>query len=169
MTMNDSILRFRRGPRLQRGFSMFEVLVTLSLITVWLLATAGVQSSSLKLTKTAQFRTEAVLLASEIAERMEANKSAAAHAYDCGGSGTACAPGPTLPSDCNSPANRATCDLNEWGARLNNAIPVSSSTAIVWNAGTPNTYTITIGWTDRGDKTTGSTEAGSYSTTKTIL
>src|SRR5436190_24004325 len=63
--------------RTQRGFSMLEILITLFLLTMWLLASAGVQSSSLQFTKAAAFRTQAVYLATELAERMQANKPAA--------------------------------------------------------------------------------------------
>src|SRR5438067_9027647 len=87
----------------QHGFTMVEVLVTLAIITVWLLATAGVQSSSLKLNKAAQFRTEAVAAATDIAERIEANKTALAGAYQCGGTNTACIPAGSMP-DCSTVA-----------------------------------------------------------------
>ena len=71
--------RMRNDARLagQRGFTMLEILITLFLLTMWLLASAGVQSSSLQFNKAAQFRTQAVYLATELAERMQANKTAA--------------------------------------------------------------------------------------------
>ncbi len=150
---------------------MFEVLVTLAVVTIWLLATAGAQSSSAKLNKAAQFRTMAVIQATDIAERIEANKTNSAGDYQCGGSNTACVPpGSTEPS-CSGISGRAACDLWEWGTALVAALPVNAgTTSIVYNGGTtPPTYTITIGWTDRGDsRTTGSTETSSYQVVKSV-
>jgi prepilin-type N-terminal cleavage/methylation domain-containing protein len=57
----------------QRGFSLLEILITLFLLTMWLLASAGVQSASLQFNKAAQFRTQAVYFATDLAERMQAN------------------------------------------------------------------------------------------------
>jgi type IV pilus assembly protein PilV len=153
-------------PHAQRGLTMLEVLVTLLIIALWLLGTAGAQSSAVKLTKAAQFRTSAVFLASEIAERMEANGPAAkTGAYACAadacltGSASTC-----VGTACSSDA-LAAFDLTEWGARVAAALP--SATATI--AFAAPVYTITLGWTDRGDsRTTGTTEALTYTATKTV-
>ena len=82
MTTRDPLQSVR--ARRQRGVTMLEVLVTLFIITLFLLASAGVQSSSVKLNKAAQFRTAAVLLATEISERIESNtQEAASGTYAC--------------------------------------------------------------------------------------
>jgi hypothetical protein len=44
------------------------------LLTMWLLSSAGVQSRSLQFNKAAQFRTQAVYFATDLAERMQANR-----------------------------------------------------------------------------------------------
>ena len=53
----------RQGSRLtrQRGFSLLEILITLFLLTLWLLASAGVQSASLQFNKAAQFHAGGLL------------------------------------------------------------------------------------------------------------
>lgn len=152
-----------------RGVTMLEVLVTLAIVTIWLLATAGIQSSSLKLSKAAHFRTEAVLLSSEIAERMDANTATAATgAYAC--ASTACLTGSSsncVGTGCDGAA-LAAFDLYEWGTRVSAALPSPTAT-IAFNGGSPPTYTITLGWTDRGDaRTTGATETPSIVTTKAL-
>jgi prepilin-type N-terminal cleavage/methylation domain-containing protein len=82
----------KRGmPRFanEHGFTMLEILITMFLLTLWLLASAGVQSASLQFNKAAQFRTQAVYFATDIAERMQANKTGATEgSYVYSGSST---------------------------------------------------------------------------------
>ena len=135
------------SARSQRGVTMLEVLVTLFIVTLFLLTTAGVQSSALKLNKAAQMRTTAVLYATDIAERMEANIAQAAtgtaYAADCASPPTSACSGGAC-----SPSQRAADDLAQW-CSLVLSLPGGSGT-IVWStATTPPAYTIRIGWTDR--------------------
>ncbi len=60
-----------------RGFSLVEVMVALLILSVGLLGLAGLQVLGLKHTGNAYFRTQATLLASEMAERIHANPLAA--------------------------------------------------------------------------------------------
>jgi type IV pilus assembly protein PilV len=157
--------------RLQRGVTMLEVLVTLFIITLFLLATAGVQSSAVKLNKAAQFRTDAVLLAAELGERMEANLEEAANGtYACDPCSTSTTSTACVGSTCGS-ANLAAFDLAEWGARVGAKLP-SPTVTVAWTAGTPGSYLITIAWSDRRSNvtysTTGSTETFQYAMTKSI-
>ena len=154
---------------------MLEILITLFLLTMWLLASAGVQSSSLQFNKAAQFRTQAVYLATDLAERMQANRTGAIAGNlrrtpgwppgrprtDCtcatllAGSARGVRPGgmerSRRPRPCRTPRSRV-------------------STAAVAN---PITYTILISWSDRRtDRTysaTGTAESFSYTATKTIF
>ena len=101
---------------------MLETLVTLVVISFWLLGSAGVQTVALKLNKSSQFRNQAVLLASEMAERMEANKAGAISGQYIYNGGTV-SPG----ADCSLTACGATqlavFDLYEWSARARAALP----------------------------------------------
>ena len=157
--------------REQRGFTMLEILVTLFLLSMWLLASAGVQSSSLQFTKAAEFRTQAVYLATELAERMQANLGAAvAGSYQYAG-------GTTIGKDCTT----ATCldneladfDLAEWNGRVTAVLPNATVSVTTAGAANPITYTIVVSWTDRRDgraySTTGTTESFSYTATKTLF
>ena len=161
----------RAGAREQRGFTMLEILVTLFLLSMWLLASAGVQSSSLQFTKAAQFRTQAVYLATELGERMQANLPAAvAGTYQYAG-------GTTVGTDCTTVTclddQLAAFDLAEWNGRVTAALPNATVSVTTAGAANPITYTIVVSWidrrTDRTYSTTGTTESFSYTATKTLF
>lgn len=139
----------------ERGFSMIEVLVTLLIISLALLGTAGLQAYSMRLNQGGQFRTQAVFLVSDLAERIEANKAAsyemtwdfaASGAYDISGSN----PQDCLNASCSS-ANLATFDKWQWQRRVGdpNVLPQSSWTVTRAVVGTLSTYTIVVSWVDR--------------------
>lgn len=168
-------LRHGIPPRLaQHGFSMLEILVTLFLVTMWLLGTAGLQASALKLNTAAQFRTQAVFLASEIAERMQANRGAAVAGLYALAAGAAT----TMPVNCMTtactPEDLAAFDLAEWSGRVSAVLPNATMTLAVDAVdANPITYTIVIGWTDRREErkyeTSGTNESFSYTATRTIF
>ena len=135
------------APRRQRGFSMLETLVTLFIISIWLLGSAGVQTIAMKFSKTAEQRNAAVMLANDIGERMETNKQGAVaglYVYD----GTA----KTAAINCNTTActtaQLATFDLAEWYARATASLP-GAQFKIEGAAANPANYKITIDWFDR--------------------
>lgn len=172
--------RLGRSPahRGQRGFTMFEILVTLFLLTMWLLASAGVQSSSLQFNKAAQFRTQAIYLATDLAERMQANRVAAIGGAYAISQTTVTAPAGEPDSSCStdicSPTALADFDKTEWMGRVYSAgLPNASVTVSTAAVANPITYTIVISWSDRRtDRTysaSGTTESFSYTATKTIF
>ncbi|MFC1542824.1 type IV pilus modification protein PilV [Pseudomonadota bacterium] len=61
--------------RIERGFSLIEVMVALIVLSVGLLGLAGLQSASLRSTYSSYVRTQAGIAAMEMAERMRANKT----------------------------------------------------------------------------------------------
>jgi type IV pilus assembly protein PilV len=151
---------------------MLEILVTLFLLTMWLLASAGVQSSSLQYTKAAQFRTQAVYLATELTERMQANKtSAVSGSYVYAGSGASSGTDCTV-ALCSS-GDLAAFDIYEWSNRVAATLPNGTVTVSAAAVANPITYTIVIGWTDRRENkiygSSGTTEVFSYTATKTVF
>jgi type IV pilus assembly protein PilV len=163
--MTQTLTNRLPGARAQRGFSMLEILITLFLLTMWLLASAGVQSSSLQFTKAAAFRTQAVYLATELAERMQANKTAAVAGSYVYSGGTISSSTDCTTALCSS-SNLATFDLAEWTGRVTAALPNATISITTAGAANPITYTIVVSWTDRRtDRTyssTGTSEAFSY-------
>jgi type IV pilus assembly protein PilV len=156
----------------ERGFTMLEILITLFMLTLWMLASAGVQSASLQFNKAAQFRTQAVYFATDIAERMQANK-AGATAGNYAWSGSSTDTPPSCTSSTCSPDQLAAFDLGEWDARVKAALPSAQTNVQPLAIGNPVTYTIVISWVDRrNDRTyssSGSDETYSYTATKTVF
>jgi type IV pilus assembly protein PilV len=100
------------------GFSLLELLVTLVVLSIGLLGLGLMQTTGLGLTKTAYSRTQAMMLASDIADRIRANEAAAANYV--GNSATtpsSSKPPCTAGSTCPGPALAAS-DMADWSNRL---------------------------------------------------
>lgn len=71
----------RQTMRLKRaaGVSLIEVLVSIVIASIGLLALAGVNATSVRYTKLSQYRGTATLLANDIGERMRANRAGLAN------------------------------------------------------------------------------------------
>lgn len=136
----------------QLGFSMIEVLVTMLIVSLALLGTSGLLTYAMRLNQGGQFRTQAVFLAADLAERMEANRvTAVAGGYDI----TA----PTSDTDCTTVYctgdDMAASDLYKWQQAVVATLPQGQASPPVHvAAGTAHTYTITISWVDRQEKAT---------------
>ncbi|MCL1635129.1 type IV pilus modification protein PilV [Luteimonas sp. SX5] len=72
----------RRPMRMQRGFSMIEVLVTLVILAFGLLGFALLQTMNLRYTQSANHRTQATNLAYDLLDQMRANRLSAAKYTD---------------------------------------------------------------------------------------
>jgi len=166
------------AQRRQSGFTLLEILVSLLLIAIGVLGTAGLQALALKINQGGQLRSQAVVLGMDFVERIEANNVAAiAGKY-------APATYPTAyTKDCNTnfctTDELATYDLVEFKTHVDRALPGATITLSVSGTG-PFTYTVTINWVERISKaksTTvdtgasivtggGATETFSYSITR---
>jgi type IV pilus assembly protein PilV len=58
----------------QKGFGLIEILVALLILAIGLLGMASLQTTSLQQTTGSQTRTQAILLANDIVERIRANR-----------------------------------------------------------------------------------------------
>lgn len=65
------------GPSNQTGFSLLEVMITLVILAFGLLGLGMMQTMNLRYTKSAEQRTQAVNLASELLDTIRANRSEA--------------------------------------------------------------------------------------------
>lgn len=158
----------------QRGISMIEVLVTLMFIAFALLGTAGLQAYAMRVSQGGQFRTQAVFLVADLAERMEANKAGAINgSYAVATSSAAVALSTTCSTRACSPADLAVYDLSQWENAVTAVLPQSSWTVTQTAIGNPTTYNITVSWVDRRTDTVydtpGTGETFSYTATRTIL
>jgi len=129
------------GIRQVRGVSLIEVLISVVIASIGLLALAGVNASSIRYGKMSQYRGTATQLANDIGERIRANKAGAA-SYAVGTSfaaqaslpavaATLCHPVPVInPNPYTSPActaaQLAADDLQTWQVRVRDQLPEGS-------------------------------------------
>lgn len=130
------------AARASGGFTLVEAMVALIVLSIGLLGIAALYVETLRANRTALFRTEAVTLASDLADRIRANR-ATAGAYAC--------PDPCDPTGGGNAM--AVTDLTEWLGVVQAQLPGGTATVTYVDDGvatTPNAYTILIGWTEVG-------------------
>ncbi|MDO8369751.1 MAG: type IV pilus modification protein PilV [Candidatus Nitrotoga sp.] len=165
------------SEKIQTGFAMLEVLVSLALIAIVLLGQAGLQSSALKLNKGATLRMQAVLLSDEITERIENNKVQAV-SYEVAAASTPAAIGTDCATNSCTSTALASYDLALWQTRVAAALP-GATWQITRLPDTPSsgmsTFTIVLTWQDRRDNantvnyaTTGTGETISLTSVKVV-
>lgn len=117
------------------GFTMIEVLVTVLVLSIGLLGLAGLQATSLRNNHSAYLRSQATVLAYDIADRMRANRSSAgAGNYVIG-----------LGDDAPSGTAIAATDLSDWKAALAQLLPAGDGAIAI---AADDTVTITVQWDD---------------------
>jgi type IV pilus assembly protein PilV len=123
------------------GFTLVEVLIALLVLSIGMLGIAALYLESLRASRAALVRTEAVTFASDIADRIRANRNPV-NAYDCGGTCDAGEGGNAI----------AIADLNAWRTSVAAQLPggTTSITYVAAAANATNVYTVTIGWTEVG-------------------
>lgn len=140
----------------QRGTTLIEVLIALLVLSVGLLGMAGLQMTSLKSNYSAYYRSQASLLAYDIADRMRANRSEALYgSYDFDLTNQAC-------NHSLSPSGSiARKDRAEWLNNISCRLSPDAKGGIERNG---SIFTISIEWDDsRGDIQDGSPPTGSGS------
>ena len=148
--LRNGVLQTQRCQALnQRGVSLIEVLVSIVIASIGLLALAGVNASSARYTKMSQYRGTATLLANDMGERMRANKAGLASYAITSNFATQttlpaapaklCHPVPvTLPNPytvappCTA-AELAADDLQSWQVRVRDQLPEGSVHIIYQN------------------------------------
>lgn len=143
---------FRRG---QAGASLIEVLVSIVIASVGLLALAGVNASAVRYGKLTQFRATASQLASDLGERMRANKAgytAGAYVYAVNfatqSASAITAPGNTCSSagvTCTA-AEVAAADLWQWRQTVRDNLPGGS--VYLLRDATPAAADLWVVWRD---------------------
>ncbi|CAN5285522.1 type IV pilus modification protein PilV [soil metagenome] len=138
-----------QNPGPQRGFTLIEALVALVVLSIGMLGIAALYVESLSAGRTAIYRTQAVNLAADMADRIRVNPATdgtVAGAYTGGGANQGCTNGST---DC-TPADLAAHDVFLWRQAIEALLPNGAGT-IGYDAGpNPDEYTITISWSEVG-------------------
>jgi type IV pilus assembly protein PilV len=139
-----------KSPHRAKGFTMVEAMVALVVLAVGMLGIAGLYVTTLRSGGGAIYRMQAVNLASDLADRIRANRTAnlaylgPAANNNCYGVGAV---------DCAPPLMAAN-DLLVWQNQVAAMLP-SGNGALNVVAGAaatdPFTYTITITWLGSGD------------------
>jgi type IV pilus assembly protein PilV len=133
-----------------KGFTLVEVLVALVIFAVGLLGIAALHIEGLNAGRTALNRTQAVALASDLADRIRANRQActtgvASCEYEGVGAVTAACENTT---GC-TPAELAATDIFRWRAIGTQQLP-GFDAEVDWTVGTPNQFVITVEWIEPG-------------------
>lgn len=138
----------------QRGFTLLEVLVATVVLSVALLGMAQMQLAGLRFAQDGTYRTQAILLASDMYYRILANQMATGvvgGTESYAGNATAANTDSETPLDCFntqcSATDMANYDVAVWRLMILERIP-NGSGAIDSTDGL--TYTITVEWWDRG-------------------
>lgn len=128
------------------GFTLIEVLIALVVLAIGLLGMSSLMMTSMQSNQSAYLRSQASLLAFDIAERMRANNDEATgtNNYVLLSTTTSVAD-PSCPTGGCSPSQQAQLDLHEWRMALTNSIPGSTATISRTNV---NEYVVTIAWTE---------------------
>jgi type IV pilus assembly protein PilV len=145
---------FTRGRRRsQSGFTMVEVLVALVVLAIGLLGIAALYLNSLQSGRTAIYRTQAVNLAADLADRIRANRTAQ-NAY-----ATLFADAEAEVATCYTTGgcidtDLASTDLARWKATLAQLLPNGQGQVVVTppvGAGEPASYVVTVQWIEAGE------------------
>lgn len=143
----------RSAVRRERGFTIVEALVALVVLAIGLLGIAALYLDSLRASRTAIYRTQAVNLASDLADRIRANRRAIL------GYGVDFAVTPAVVDACAttagcSEAELAQTDLSLWKADLARDLPRGDGRVEVTApalVGGPATYLVTVRWNEPGE------------------
>lgn len=143
-----------------KGFTLIEILVAILVLSIGLLGMASLQLLGMQSTQSAASRTQASILAYDLAERMRNNRLAAINGnYGTGVLATPADPG-CIATGC-SPTQLADQDLREWLDHITD-VPAIGLDGNTWRSTLPgataslaqngNQFTLTIQWTeeDRG-------------------
>ncbi len=121
-----------KNAKANAGFTLIEILVAVTIMSIGLLGLAGLQVTALKNSNSSHHRTIATMLANDIVDRARAN-AGGNYTYMGGGA-------PGLDGNCEtvggcSAAQMANNDISRWLANVNTLLP--NAAAIVCNDSTP--------------------------------
>lgn len=123
--------RSRRGQA--EGFTLVEALVALVVLSIGMLGIAALYMETLRASRSALYRTEAVTMAADLADRIRANRNPA-NAYTGTGQNAI-----------------AQADLTDWNAVVATLPGGDGEVRFVDGLGAiPSTYIIRISWTEVG-------------------
>lgn len=145
----------RINRRVQSGFTMVEALVALVVLVIGLLGIAALLLRSLQDGRAAIYRTQAVNLAADLADRIRANRSAQTDYGTLFADVPAVVPACLTTAGC-SDTQLASTDLSTWKATLAQLLPNGQGQVAVTLpaiAGDPTGYVVTVQWAEVSEAT----------------
>jgi type IV pilus assembly protein PilV len=131
----------------ERGLSMIEILVALTIVAFGMLGLLGLQARALSVQKDAFHRRQAAELVAQLAERMRANHLAflaGRYALSFDASAEAPSTAPACIAPCTS-AQVAARDLDEWRIELRRRIP-GAAAYLEWDAAGRSGIAVSVAW-----------------------
>jgi type IV pilus assembly protein PilV len=142
-----------------RGFSMFEVLVTLVVLNLGVLGMAALQTLSVNNTEAGRYQSVATMLTASMAATMQANVAYWGSPPSTININTGANPPnvllgpPTFSGTCIGSACSATdmaaFDLQNWAAALDSSLPSGQATLTCSTVVTPAICTLTVTWLEK--------------------
>ncbi|MGI9284600.1 MAG: type IV pilus modification protein PilV [Pseudomonadales bacterium] len=126
----------------QSGFTLIEILVTMLVMAIGFMGLAALQTTGLQQSQSTYFRTQADILARDIADRMRANRfGVLSGSYEFAGAAVPADQGCVASgADCTE-LEMATQDLHEWMLRVQ-TLPSGDATVVA----NGSLQTVTIMW-----------------------
>lgn len=162
MTCRDA-----RRPGAARGFSLIESLVALVVLATGMLGIAGLYVESLRAGRTAHSRTMAINLASDMADRIRANRTGrpfyAVGPANAGARPTVCGTMVGAAAQNCTAQQMAVYDIWLWKTMAGNTadanfqrmgLPNARAEIQIDRSTQPNSFTIRITWSERGEDMT---------------
>jgi type IV pilus assembly protein PilV len=145
----------------QTGFSLIEVLIAVLILVIGLVGVAHMQAMGLTNTQSAYNRSQATLLAYDMADRMRANLASIDTYVDLAPADASLQDACYTTDGCTV-AQMAENDLYQWSETLGNFLPGGAGAIAVDDMGTAEVeddlYTVSVSWNDNADGSTGDPE-----------
>jgi type IV pilus assembly protein PilV len=165
--------RSAASPRSGGGYILIEALITILIFAIGLLGVVGLQAVALSSSSTSNMRTEATVLAIDMADRMRANRGAADGTVGVGydrvaPAANACrsiyAASVAAAPDACTPAQLAADDMRDWLDQVQQSLPAGEGIVCIDSTpddgapGAPacdlvgDTYAIKVWWSQRSTR-----------------
>lgn len=120
-------------------------MVALLVLSVGVIGVAALHGQSLAASRSAIFRSQAISLASDMADRIRVNRVAQS-AYESSPTDNSCDDPDDRGGIACTPAERAAHDLFDWSAEISAKLPDGAGTVSVDTNSNPASYTVTVAW-----------------------
>jgi type IV pilus assembly protein PilV len=141
------------NKRTQAGHGLIESMISIFVVSIGFLGFAGLQVNGLASANDSLFRSKAIYLSSQMADRVRANLPAVQAGSYNSLSGTGSNPG-CIATSCTV-SQVAQNDFYEWSTEVAAVLPTGQGTVCKTATetacdGTGNNYAITLTWTEKG-------------------